>query len=131
MRNLYIHKNLLSVWICKALLATSKSVPPLALTPEHRTTLTPSNLRPLRASEFDTYIGQPAPPDPAVPLPPVLTGQDHEVRKLFEQQSSTKAAGPDNVSTSTSKHCANELAPVFTDLWAPRLSFTAITDCNN
>jgi hypothetical protein len=34
------------------------------------------------------------------------------VRKLLKQQSSRKAAGPDNVSTSTLKYCANELATV-------------------
>ena len=38
------------------------------------------------------------------------------MKKLFKQQSSTKAAGTDKVSTSTLKDCANELAPVFTDL---------------
>ena len=39
--------------------------------------------------------------DPAVPLPPPFNVQEHEVRKQFNQQSSRKAAGPDNVSTST------------------------------
>ena len=42
-------------------------------------------------------------PDPAVSLPPPFTFQEHEVRKLLKQQSSRKAAGPDNVSTSTLK----------------------------
>ena len=42
-------------------------------------------------------------PDPAVPLSPPFNVQEHEVRNLFKQQSSRKAAGPDNVSTL--KHC--------------------------
>ena len=50
-----------------------------------------------------------------LPLP--FTVHEHEVRKLFKQQDSRKAAGTDNVSTSTLKHSANELAPVFTDLF--------------
>ena len=52
-------------------------------------------------------------PDPAVPLSPPFTVQEHEVRKLLKQQSSRKVAGPDNVSTSTLKYCANDLATVF------------------
>ena len=39
--------------------------------------------------------------DSAVPLPPPFTIQEHELRKLFKQQSSRKAVGPDNVSTSS------------------------------
>ena len=38
-------------------------------------------------------------PDPAEPLPHPFTVQEHEVRKLFKQQSNRKAAGPDNVSS--------------------------------
>ena len=33
---------------------------------------------------------------------------------MFEKQNSRKAAGPDGVSSSTLKHCADQLAPVFT-----------------
>ena len=55
-------------------------------------------------------------------LPPPFTVQEHEVRKLSKQHSSRKAAGPDNVSTSTLKHCANELAPVFTDIFNASLN---------
>ena len=40
-----------------------------------------------------------------------------EMSKLFKQQSIRKAAGPDNVSSFTLKNCANELDPVFTDLF--------------
>ena len=44
------------------------------------------------------------------------------MRQLFKQQSGRKAAGPDNVSTSTLKHCADELAPVFMDLFNASLN---------
>ena len=68
-------------------------------------------------------------PDPAVPLPPPFTVQEHEVRKLLKQQSSRKAAGPDNVSTSTLKYCANELATVFTDLFNASLNLHIVPVC--
>ena len=68
-------------------------------------------------------------PDPAVPLPPPFTVQGHEVRKLLKQQSSRKAAGPDNVSTLTLKYCANELATVFTDLFNASLSLHTVPVC--
>ena len=60
-------------------------------------------------------------PDPAVPLPPPFNVQEHEVRKQFNQQSSRKAPGPDNVSTSTLKHCDDKLAPVFVDMFSASL----------
>ena len=68
-------------------------------------------------------------PDPAVPLPPPFTVQEHEVRKLLREQSSRKAAGPDNVSTSTLKYCANELATVFTDLFNASLNLHTVPVC--
>ena len=70
----------------------------------------------------DVYISL---PEPAVPLPPPFNVQEHEVRTLFKQQSSRKAAGHDNVFTSTLKHCANELSPVFMDLFSSSLRFKA------
>jgi hypothetical protein len=60
-------------------------------------------------------------PDPAVPLPPPFNVQEHESIKLFKQQSSRKAAGSDNVSTSTLKHCDDKLAPVFVDMFSASL----------
>ena len=68
-------------------------------------------------------------PYPAVPLPPPFTVQEHEVRKLLKQQSSRKAAGPDNVSTATLKYCANELATVFTDLFNASLNLHIVPVC--
>ena len=68
-------------------------------------------------------------PDPAVPLPPPFTVQEHEARKLLKQQSSRKAAGPDNVSTSILKYCANELANVFTDLFNASLNLHIVPVC--
>ena len=44
------------------------------------------------------------------------------MRKLLKKQSSRKAAGPDNISTSTLKYCANVLATVFTYLFNASLN---------
>ena len=52
---------------------------------------------------------------------------EREVRKLFKQQSSRKAAGPDNVSTL--KYSANELAPVFIDLFNVSLNLHIVPVC--
>ena len=68
-------------------------------------------------------------PDPAVPLPPPFTVQEHEVRKLLKHQSSRNAAGPDNVSTSTLKYCANKLATVFTYLVTASLNMHIVPVC--
>ena len=51
------------------------------------------------------------------------------MRKLFKQQRCRKAAGPDNVSTSALKHCTNELAPVFTDLFNASLNLHTVPLC--
>ena len=57
-----------------------------------------------------------------MPLPPPFTVQEQEVRKLLKQHSSRKAAGPDNVSISTLKYCADELSTAFTDLFNASLN---------
>ena len=51
------------------------------------------------------------------------------MRKLLKQQSSRKAAGSDNVSTSTLKYCANELATVFTYLFNASLNLHIVPVC--
>ena len=38
------------------------------------------------------------------------------MRRLFGRQSTRKASGPDNISTSTLKNCADQLSSVFTDI---------------
>ena len=51
------------------------------------------------------------------------------MRKLFKQYSSRKTPAPDNVSTSTLKHCADELAPVFTDVFNASLNLHPLPVC--
>ena len=68
-------------------------------------------------------------PDPAVPLFPPFNVQEHEVRKLFKTQSSRKAAGSDNMSTSTLKHCDDKLASLFMELFSASLHQHTVPLC--
>ncbi|TWW80133.1 hypothetical protein D4764_10G0011630 [Takifugu flavidus] len=61
-------------------------------------------------------------PSKAVPSssPPPLTITHHheqDVRRQFARLNPRKAPGPDGVSPSTLRHCAEELTPVFTDIF--------------
>ena len=67
--------------------------------------------------------------DPAVSLSPPFNVQEHEVRKLFKQQSSRKAAGSDNMSTSTLKHCDDKLASLFMELFSASLHQHTVPLC--
>ena len=62
-------------------------------------------------------------------LPPPFIVEEYEVRRLFEKQNSRKAAGPDGVSSSTLKHCADQLAPVFTTLFNSFLQLSQVPSC--
>ncbi|KAK3528689.1 hypothetical protein QTP70_009067 [Hemibagrus guttatus] len=56
----------------------------------------------------------------ATPQPPTLTPltiKEEEVNRLFKRLNTHKATGPDSVSPSLLKHCANQLSPVFTDIF--------------
>ena len=64
-----------------------------------------------------------------MPLPPPFTVQEHEVSTVVNLQSIRKAAGPDNVSSSTLKNCANEVAPVFTNLFNASLHQNTVHVC--
>ena len=60
--------------------------------------------------------------DQMLALPPPFTVQEFEVQILFRKQQVNKAAGPDGVTNATLKHCADQLAPVFTDIFNTSLS---------
>ena len=80
----------LSGTVSCALVATSKSLPPIALIAQNI------------YARFDRQNSTPI----SVRLPDNAV-QEHEVRKLLNQQTSRNAAGPDTASTATLKHCAN------------------------
>ena len=59
-------------------------------------------------------------------LPPPFIVEEYEVRRLFEKKNSRKAAGPDGVFSSTLKHCADQLAPIFTTIFNSSLQLSQV-----
>ena len=55
--------------------------------------------------------------------------QERDVHKLFRRQNPRKSAGPDSVSPSTLKHCADQLSPVFTDIFNTSLETCHVPAC--
>ncbi|KAK3550241.1 hypothetical protein QTP86_021288, partial [Hemibagrus guttatus] len=62
------------------------------------------------------------------PLTP-LTIKEEEVNRLFKCLSTRKATGPDSVSPSLLKHCANQLSPVFKDIFNTLLETCHVPAC--
>ncbi|KAK3534944.1 hypothetical protein QTP70_002030 [Hemibagrus guttatus] len=68
----------------------------------------------------------------ATPHPPPLTPltiKEEEVNRLFKCLNTRKATGPDSVSPSLLKHCANQLSPVFTDIFNTSLETCHVPAC--
>ncbi|KAK3525028.1 hypothetical protein QTP86_013392 [Hemibagrus guttatus] len=68
----------------------------------------------------------------ATPHPPPLTPltiKEEEVNRLFKRLNTRKATGPDSVSPSLLKHCANQLSPVFTDIFNTSLETCHVPAC--
>ncbi|KAK3568336.1 hypothetical protein QTP86_004230 [Hemibagrus guttatus] len=68
----------------------------------------------------------------ATPHPPPLTPltiKEDEVNRLFKRLNTRKATGPDSVSPSLLKHCANQLSPVFTDIFNTSLETCHVPAC--
>ncbi|KAI4893083.1 hypothetical protein NFI96_025602, partial [Prochilodus magdalenae] len=64
------------------------------------------------------------------PLPPAhLCINRQDVYRLFSTQKVRKAPGPDSVSPSTLKHCCDQLAPVFTDIFNRSLELCSVPAC--
>ena len=68
---------------------------------------------------------------PDCPTPPItpLSIQERDVNKLLKRQNPRKAAGPDAVSPSTLRHCADQLSPVFTDIFNTSLAECVVPAC--
>ncbi|XP_071358873.1 uncharacterized protein [Trachinotus anak] len=54
---------------------------------------------------------------------------ERDVNRLFKKQNPRKAAGPDSVSPSSLKHCADQLSPVFTDIFNTSLETCHVLAC--
>ncbi|XP_039647986.1 uncharacterized protein LOC120553530 [Perca fluviatilis] len=58
-----------------------------------------------------------------------LSINEEDVNRLFRRQNPRKAAGPDAVSPSSLKHCADQLSPVFTDIFNTSLETCHVPAC--
>ncbi|KAK3521326.1 hypothetical protein QTP70_003167 [Hemibagrus guttatus] len=90
----------------------------------------------LISSSSSSYTFIPASPTQlhtlATPHPPPLTPltiKEEEVNRLFKRLNTRKATGPDSVSPSILKHCANQLSPVFTDIFNTSLETCHVPAC--
>ena len=74
-----------------------------------------------------------APPVITSPLlpdsPPALTVLEEDVCQLFQRQKTRKAPGPDGVSPSCLKACAEQLAPIFTRIFNRSLELCEVPSC--
>ncbi|KAK3515427.1 hypothetical protein QTP70_019918, partial [Hemibagrus guttatus] len=78
---------------------------------------------PVSPTQLHTLV-TPHPP----PLTP-LTIKEEEVNRLFKRLNTRKATGPDSVSPSLLKNCANQLSPVFTDIFNTSLETCHVPAC--
>ena len=61
--------------------------------------------------------------------PPPFTVQLWEVKNLFTKLNIRKAAGPDNISPSTLKSCAEQHAPIFCEIYNHSLNQCKVPTC--
>ncbi|KAK3559074.1 hypothetical protein QTP86_002986 [Hemibagrus guttatus] len=90
----------------------------------------------LISSSSSSYTSIPVSPTQlhtlATPHPPPLTPltiKEEEVNRLFKRLNTRKATGLDSVSPSLLKHCANQLSPVFTDIFNTSLETSHVPAC--
>ncbi|KAK3544058.1 hypothetical protein QTP86_000868 [Hemibagrus guttatus] len=95
-----------------------------------------SNAELLISSSSSSYTFIPVSPTQLhtleTPHPPALaplTIKEEGVNRLFKRLNTRKATGLDSVSPSLLKHCANQLSPVFTDIFNTSLETCHVSAC--
>ncbi|KAM8848941.1 uncharacterized protein ACB058_012437 isoform 1-T1 [Synchiropus picturatus] len=111
---------------------TSVVSPAPCSTSQQRTMLSPSDTTKTNdvtetAKSITVTFDEPPPHLP--PLPLSLEIMEQDVRTQFRRLNLRKAAGPDRVSPAILKHCAAELAPVFTDIFNASLVSCHVPAC--
>ncbi|KAI2650124.1 putative RNA-directed DNA polymerase from transposon BS [Labeo rohita] len=78
----------------------------------------------------DDLFTQPLPPSatPLSPRPSLQISED-EVRQVFRKNKRRKAPGPDSVTPACLKTCADELAPIFSQIFNRSLELCEVPDC--
>src|SRR4029434_1606644 len=108
-----------------------------SLLKDNGTVLTPSPVTPstsvpapttAKASAFSQLpTSEPPPSSPSTVT--TLSILERDVNRLFKRQTPRKAAGPDSVSPTILKHCADQLSPVFTDIFNTSLEICHVPAC--
>ncbi|MEG7522398.1 MAG: hypothetical protein M3H12_04775, partial [Chromatiales bacterium] len=82
-------------------------------------------------SKFDmlNYSPEECPLPAGTSLSQPFIVQEAEVRNLFRRQSTRKASGPDNISTSTLKNCADQFSAMFTYIYNSSLQQCRVPVC--
>ena len=76
-----------------------------------------------------TSPGPPPPPPPPPLLPPAFIIEEDKVRTVFKRSNKRKSAGPDHLSPAVLSYCADQLAPVFTDIFNDSLRQCSVPQC--
>ncbi|XP_062850752.1 uncharacterized protein LOC134313413 [Trichomycterus rosablanca] len=87
---------------------------------------TPINLPTSSASVISSLT--PPPPSPPVTQATLEIGVK-DVSQLFRRQKTRKSSGPDNISPSCLKACADQLAPIFTRILNRSLELSVVPSC--
>ena len=69
------------------------------------------------------------PPSVDKSTPPPIIIDEHDVKAVLRKQNVRKAPGPDGILTSTLRHCADQLTPVFTDIFNTSVTLQIVPYC--
>ncbi len=129
-----------SVWTCLRNITMYKTPPPQSVENQQladdlnvfycrfeKSRLTPSTRSDLHFTYSPTPPATPLPPSPTI-LPAFKVCVE-DVNRVFRKQKSRKASGPDSISPACLKVCADQLAPIFTQIFNRSLELCEVPCC--
>ncbi|KAM9829083.1 uncharacterized protein ACBT44_003385 [Syngnathus typhle] len=90
---------------------------------------TQSTYSPLPTTALSTPLSSLSPTHSLAEAAPALQVREEEVRQMFRRQKTRKAPGPDGVSPSCLKVCAEQLAPTFARIFNRSLELCEVPSC--
>ncbi|KAM9790398.1 uncharacterized protein ACBT44_018978 isoform 1-T1 [Syngnathus typhle] len=88
-----------------------------------------STYSPLQTTALFTPLSSLSPTHSLAETAPALQVREEEVRQMFRRQKTRKAPGPDGVSPSCLKVCAEQLAPTFARIFNRSLELCEVPSC--
>ncbi|KAM9802209.1 uncharacterized protein ACBT44_014599 isoform 2-T2 [Syngnathus typhle] len=88
-----------------------------------------STFSPLPTTALSTPLSSLSPTHSLAEAAPALQVREEEVRQMFRRQKTRKAPGPDGVSPSCLKVCAEQLAPTFARIFNRSLELCEVPSC--